>query len=199
MLSAEASEETMLLDSEGRQVSDVMTPFVVTVESGCPLSEAAAQMIEHQVHRVFVLSEGDIIGVLSTRDIMAAVEEVRVELPVLQFMSSPVVTIRASEPVSLAVERLEEAEVTGLIVVDESDWPVGVFGQEEALDAGHILRSTPVEKVMDPAVLTLPDHAAIHNVARQALAMGARRVAVMSKFELVGIMTGIDFARAVAL
>ena len=41
------------------------------------------------------------------------------------------------------------------------------------------------------------DHLPHAAVARQALAMGARRVAVMSKFELVGIMTGIDFARAV--
>lgn len=191
------SQSSTLLVSDGRRVAQVMTPFVVTVESGCTLADAAEQMLNHHVHRVFVMAASDIVGVLSTRDVMAAIEDARITLPVSLFMSSPVFTVRASEPISLALQRLEKAQVTGLIVVDESEWPVGIFGHEEALDAGSHPRSTPIEKVMDPAVLTLPDHSELHHVARQALAMGTRRVAVMSKFELVGIMTGIDFAKAI--
>ena len=81
-------------------------------------------------------------------------------------------------------------------MVDESEWPVGVFGQREALEAADATRSATVDSAMHAAVLTLPDRTAIHNVARQALAMNARRVALMNRHELVGIMTGVDFAKA---
>ena len=189
--------DAILLQSAGK-VSSVMTPKIISVEIDASVADAAALMVSSHVHRVFVMARGDIAGVLSTSDIMAAVEAVRVRAPVSQFMSTPVFTVRATESVSLATERLEKAHVTGLIVVDESGWPVGVFGQQEALEAGDVSRSSPVETAMNAAVLTIPDRSAVHNAARQALAMNARRVAVMNRHELVGIMTGVDFAKAMA-
>lgn len=189
--------DAKLLQSAGL-VSSAMTADVISVEIDATVADAAALMVASRVHRVFVMARSDIVGVMSTSDIMAAVEAVRVRAPVSQFMSTPVFTVRATESVSLATERLEAAHVSGLIVVDESGWPVGVFGQQEALEAGEVPRSSPVEAAMNAAVLTLPDRSAVYNVARQALAMNARRVAVMNRHELVGIMTGVDFAKAVS-
>lgn len=188
--------DASLLESAGK-VSNVMTPKVLSVDISASVAEAAALMVDERVHRVFVKARGDIAGVLSTWDIMAAVEAVRVTKPASEFMSTPVFTVRASESISLATERLGKARVTGLLVVDDSDWPVGVFGQREALEAGDTARSATVESAMHAAVLTLPDRSALHNVARQAIAMNARRVALMNRHELVGIMTGVDFAKAI--
>lgn len=188
--------EAALLESTGK-VETVMTPNVISVDIGTSMASAAAIMVEKRVHRVYVTARGDVEGVLSTWDIMSAVEAVRISKPASEFMSTPVFTVRASETIALATERLEKAHVTGLVVVDESEWPVGVFGQREALLAGDAPRSASVESAMNAAVVTLPDRTALHNVARQALAMNARRVAVMNRHELVGIMTGVDFAKAV--
>ena len=185
-----------LLEAAG-SVDKVMTPKVISVDVETSMRDAAAQLLQARVHRVFVTSGGDLVGVLSTWDIMAAVEEVRVAKPASEFMSSPVFTVRASETIALASERLEKAHVTGLVVVDESLWPVGVFSQREALEAGDASRSATVESAMNAAVLTLPDRTELHNVARQARVMNARRVAVMNRHEIVGIMTGIDFAKAI--
>lgn len=188
--------DAALLESTGT-VGQVMTPKVIAVDIECSMADAAAKMVEERVHRVYVTARGDVAGVLSTWDIMAAVEAVRVAKPASEFMSTPVFTVRASESISLATERLGKAHVTGLLVVDESEWPVGVFSQREALEAGDAPRSATVESAMNAAVLTLPDRTALHNVARQARAMNARRVAVMNRHELVGIMTGVDFAKAI--
>jgi predicted transcriptional regulator len=189
--------DASLLESTGK-VSSVMTPDVIAVDIDTTMAEAAALMVDKHVHRVFVTVRGDVTGVVSTWDIMAAVEAVRVAKPVSEFMSTPVFTVRASETVALATERLGKARVTGLVVVDESEWPVGIFGQREALESGDAPRSATVESAMNAAVLTLPDRSALHNVARQARAMNARRVAVMNRHELVGIMTGVDFAKAIS-
>jgi predicted transcriptional regulator len=187
--------DAALLESSGK-VSQVMTPDVIAVDIESSMVEAAAIMVKKRVHRVFVTARGDVTGVVSTWDIMAAIEEVRLAKPASEFMSTPVFTVRASETIALATERLGKAHVHGLLVVDESEWPVGVFSQREALEAGDAPRSATVESAMNAAVLTLPDRTAIHNVARQARAMNARRVAVMNRHELVGIMTGVDFAKA---
>ncbi len=189
--------DAALLESTGT-VQNVMTPNVISVDISSSMSDAAARMVEAHVHRVFVTARGDVAGVLSTWDIMAAVEAVRVAKPASEFMSTPVFTVRASETIALASERLGKAHVTGLLVVDESEWPVGVFSQREALEAGDAPRSAKVETAMNAAVLTLPDRTELHNVARQARAMNARRVAVMNRHELVGIMTGVDFAKAIS-
>jgi predicted transcriptional regulator len=189
--------DAALLESAGK-VSSVMTPDLIAVDIGTTMAQAAARMVSEHVHRVFVTVRGDLAGVISTWDIMAAVEAVRVAKPVSEFMSTPVFTVRASETIALATERLGKAHVTGLLVVDDSEWPVGVFGQREALESGDAPRSASVESAMNAAVLTLPDRTQIHNVARQARAMNARRVAVMNRHELVGIMTGVDFAKAIS-
>jgi CBS domain-containing protein len=188
--------DAALLESTGT-VATVMTPNVIAMDIESSMADAAARMVAARVHRVFITARGDVAGVLSTWDIMAAVEAVRVAKPASEFMSTPVFTVRASETIALATERLAKAHVTGLLVVDESEWPVGVFSQREALEAGDAPRSASVESAMNAAVLTLPDRTALHNVARQARAMNARRVAVMNRHELVGIMTGVDFAKAI--
>ncbi len=188
--------DAALLEAAGN-VANVMTPKVITVDLQSTMAQAAARMVKEHVHRVFVTARGDVAGVLSTWDIMAAVEAVRVAKHASEFMSTPVFTVRASETIALATERLGKAHITGLVVVDESEWPVGIFGQREAIEAGDAPRSAKVETAMNAAVLTLPDRTALHNVARQARTMNARRVAVMNRHELVGIMTGIDFAKAV--
>jgi predicted transcriptional regulator len=194
---AASRPDSSLLEPVGL-VSSIMSAGVISVDIESSMASAAALMVSKRVHRVFVTAQGDLAGVLSTSDVMAAVEAVRPRVPVSQIMSAPVFTIRASETIGMATERLQNARVTGLIVVDESEWPVGVFGQREALEAREESRSTPVESAMNPAVLTLPDQTAVYNVARQALAMNARRVAVMNRHELVGVLTGVDFAKAIS-
>lgn len=184
-----------LLESKGI-VRDIMTEGVISVDVGASMGKAAATMVENKVHRVYVTARGDIAGVVSTWDIMAAVEAARVETPVSEYASKEIFSVRASESIALASERLGKAHISGLLVVDDSEWPVGIFGQKEAIVAGDASRSDTVESAMNAAVLTLPDHCAMHNVARQARAMSARRVAITHGQKLVGILTGVDFAKA---
>ncbi|TVP58049.1 MAG: CBS domain-containing protein [Gemmatimonadales bacterium] len=177
-------------------VSDEMTPDVYTVSPDAFLEHAANEMVKRRIHRVVVSEDGRPLGVLSTRDVMRAIEEKQMNDPVSEFMSSPVFTIRAEEPLAMAVERLEKARVSGLVVVEE-DWPVGIFTQTEALEARDVRRSTPVGDVMNTRLLTLSSRTRIFRAAAQAASTGVRRVVVQDGTRLVGILSGLDFARAV--
>lgn len=177
-------------------VSDEMTRDVLTISPDDPLEQAARQMVKNRIHRVIATEDGVVRGVLSTRDLMRAIQEKETNTPVRDHMSSPVFTIRAEEPLAMAVDRLERARVSGLVVV-EDEWPVGVFTQAEALEARDVRRSTPVGDLMSPRILTLLPDTKLHRAAAQAAATGVRRVVVQDTGKLAGILSGLDFARAV--
>jgi CBS domain-containing protein len=178
------------------RVSDQMSFPVRTVDLETPLDEAAAHMVKERIHRVVVTAGDELRGILTTRDLMRALDEKRMNHPVEAFMSSPVFTIRAEETLGLAVERLEKARVSGLVVVEDG-WPVGVFTQREALEARDVRRNTAVEDVMNPRILSLAPSTKLHRAAAQALAMDVRRIVAQDGAEMVGILSGLDFARAV--
>ena len=51
---------------------DIMTDHVFTVGPHATLSEIAAEMVEHNVHRILVTEDGRKIGFISTMDILRA-------------------------------------------------------------------------------------------------------------------------------
>jgi len=186
-----------LLTFPPRRVSDVMTSEVVVVDPRDSLAVAAAKMTTQSIHRVFVTDGDDLVGVLSTHDLMRAVRDKGVKILVSEHMSSPLFTIRANESISLATDRLDKARVSGVVVV-EDDWPVGVFTQVDALAARTLPRETRVEEAMDTAILCMPVTSRLHRAAAQATRMRARRIIVTDSRSMTGILSGIDFARYVA-
>ena len=180
-----------------KPVSEIMHSDVETLDVDAPVSEAAKRMVKKSFHRVF-LTEGDSLkGVLSTRDVMIAIRDKRVKIPISEFMSSPLFTVRGGEPISLATERLAKARISGLVVVD-GDWPVGLFTQVDALAAQKMPRDTRTEDAMNTAFVCMPFETPIHRAAAQAATLRVRRIVAVRRREMVGIMTGLDFARCAA-
>ena len=58
---------------EQMMVRDIMTPRPLTVSSDADVREAAQQMLYAEVHRLFVTSGDQLVGVISTTDIVRAV------------------------------------------------------------------------------------------------------------------------------
>lgn len=196
-MQAGATGKAALLTLPSRKVREVMRAEVIAVSSEDAVSEAAKRMVKDRIHRVFVIDGEKLVGLLSTKDVMTAIKDKRDTHLLSEYMSAPVFSVRATEPVSLATDRLAKAHVTGLVVVDEDEWPVGVFTQLEALTSKDAPAETPVEDVMNPAMLCLRVDTPLHRAAAQASALRVRRVLCVEDRRIRGILTGIDFARAV--
>jgi len=65
----EAREELF----EGTLVQDLMTPRPLTIAPDATVKEAAQEMLYADVHRLFVVEQERVVGVLSTTDIVRAV------------------------------------------------------------------------------------------------------------------------------
>lgn len=185
-----------LIDLPEETAREVMATDPITIGADEPVSEAARLMVKHHVHRLFVSSGDDVLGVISTRDLMQVIEEQKLATAVRLVGTSGVVGLQSDQPVSLALDRMQAAHVHGVVVM-ETGWPVGVFAQPEALLAREADPTTPVGDLMNPAVLTLPEEMPIHRAAHQAMAMRARRVVLTNGAEPSAILSGLDFARAV--
>lgn len=194
-IQAGSSAKAALLTLPDRPVAKHMTRGVETVAPDDPISLAASKMVKGRLHRIFVVEDGRLAGVLSTKDVMLAIRDKRTGSPISRWMSSPVFTVRANEPVSLATDRLEQAHVSGLVVVDEG-WAVGVFTQREALESRDVPRDTRIEEVMSSAMLALNVDTPLHRAAAQAAELRVRRIIAVKDRSIDGILTGLDLARA---
>lgn len=193
-----AGHDGELAPLPARPVGELCARAPITVGADAIVSEAAARMVEARVHRVFVEREHRIVGVLSTRDVLDAIVSARVATPLETVMSHPLFTIPADATVAHATDRLAQAHVTGLTVLDEDGWPIGFIGQSEVLLARDKPGTTSVEEAMNPALVCLHSRAELHRAAKLARAASARRVLVIEDRKAAGVLTPLDFARAVS-
>lgn len=177
-----------------RRAKDVMTrePRVVTPTT--PLHTAARIMSEHAIHRLFVVDNKALVGVICAVDITAAVRDARIAVPLSVAMTSPILSIDVKAPLSAAIDLLARVPVTGLIVTEECR-PIGVFTQLDALASRDLPRGTPVETTFDAAVICLPSDTPLHRAAAHAAQLDVRRVVACAQREAVGVVSGLDFAR----
>jgi CBS domain-containing protein len=68
----QAQAETAEEDWAERTISDVMSPVPVTISPEATAQEAAQVMLYRDVHRVFVIDDGRLVGVISQTDLVRA-------------------------------------------------------------------------------------------------------------------------------
>lgn len=180
-----------------RVVAEIMTLGAHVIDPDTSLAAAAASMIAHQIHRLMVVEDERLVGVISTLDLAAAVRDAGVEAPISSRMSTPVITVDAALPISAANEILASQHISA-VVVQEHDWPIGVFSQIDALACRNLARDTPVGTMADPAMICLPCTTRMFRAAAHAAQLDVRRVIACEDRVAVGVLGGLDFARVVA-
>lgn len=180
-----------------KTISAAMTSPVVSLDVAKPLADAAQLMLDQHVHRVFVAEGHRIDGVVSARDVCSVVAEVGVDTPVENSMSSPVVSIESSVEARDATTTLQQ-EAVSLLAVKNAEWPVGIYGQLEALSCRG-QNETPVAQVMSSAFICVAPSLPLHYAAGRLAATHSRCALVVDQADqsqLVGILTPLDVTRA---
>ena len=161
------------------------------------LLDGARLLVERRIHRVFVVG-GDELAVFSTRDAMEATRVARLGAPIASVMSTRVLAIDRTAQLAQGISLLEDEAVTGVVVTDDG-LPIGVFGQAQAIAARDLPADTPIEDHLDHSLLLLPARTPLFRAAAFSQSTSARRiVAVGANHQMVGVVTGLDFCRALA-
>lgn len=187
-----------VLDLPAEPIGQHMHPGITMVRTDVAVTAAARLLVERGIHRVYVQDEGELVGVVSVRDLLVAVRQMRLETPVGAVMSTPVHTVQLDDTVAEATARLDHTGVSGLAVLDEEGHPAGIFTRKEALEARDIPASSRVEEVMSYSMLHHSARTPIYHAAAHAYETGTRRVLVMESGRLAGMLSGLDFARVLS-
>lgn len=103
-------------------VTTAMNEQVPVIQSDCSITEAASHLRDPDIPALIVRdSPGEPAGIVTESDIVALVAEEGFSRTVAVCMSTPVVTTLPTTPVGLAADRMRDAGVSLLPVVDEDD------------------------------------------------------------------------------
>ncbi len=132
---------TRALTSYGafREVSEIMTPAVVTVHIDDTLDVALAQMAQHRISCTVVLCGEHTVGILTERDILSKITSRQVDprrIRVEDVMSSPLTHIDSHQSIHSAARMMDQYRFHRLVIVDEGELQ-GVVTQSDIFRAAH--------------------------------------------------------------
>ncbi|MBW2533413.1 MAG: CBS domain-containing protein, partial [Deltaproteobacteria bacterium] len=113
-------------------VRHLMTTPVHTVSADARLEEVRVELEAHGVSGAPVLRDGQLVGILSRRDIRAAERDGRLHLKVASCMSHEVETTHPDRPLARALEQMVDADVGRLPVIEEGQL-VGIVTRTDVL------------------------------------------------------------------
>ena len=119
---------------------DVMTPDPACCSADTPLDQVAKMMADNDCGEIPIVdSSAHPIGVITDRDIVCRVVaegENPVGRTAKQYMSQPVVTVRADAPLEEVVSTMERHQIRRVPVVDERGCCAGIIAQADVAVKG---------------------------------------------------------------
>src|SRR5688572_28811015 len=88
------------------RVAECMQTVVPVAPPERTLRQCAQRMLERGLHRVYVLADAELIGVLGTREVMRAVQRAELATPLTALAAQPAERIAAEAPLSAACAQL---------------------------------------------------------------------------------------------
>jgi len=121
---------------------------------------------------------------------------IREPMLVKDVMSSPVITVHENEPVDKVAQLMDKYKLGCIIVTSEDGKPLGIITERDLVVrvlAKNLLPSKLKAKdVMSSPLITIGPDAKINEAARMMSRLNIRRLGVIYRGELVGIVSSKD-------
>ncbi len=188
------------LDLESTPVEQVMSWPLIKVCPDSEIREAARNMIRMK-GRLAVFECGKLVGVITASDLIREMPDApETSLTVDEFMTSDIVTVDTAETVA-SVACIMGSKRIGSVIVTRNGKPSGIFTERDLLSKflmlGKML-NTPVGKVVSSPLKTACLGISIHEAAKIMAAQHVRRLPLMKKKKIAGIITARDLVEAYA-
>lgn len=174
-------------------VAECMQTTVPVAPPERTLRECAQRMLERGLHRVYVLADDELLGVVSTRELMRAVQRARLASPIAELAAQPAELIAAHEPLALGRARLAASPEQALLVL-AGQVPVGVFARAELRACLEVDPAQPLAPYADDSLLVLEAEEGAARAAERALAARVRYIVTRDGSGCHRIVSGLSFA-----
>jgi len=188
------------MDMKKTVVGDVMSYPLIRICTTFEIREAARTMINKK-GRLVVYVCGKLAGIITASDLIRSLPEApETSMVVDDFMTREIVSIDEDETVHAAARMMGQQRV-GSVIVTTNEKPLGIFTERDLLST-FIARSQPLDIPMGEAcsglMTTAPAGISIHEAATIMAAKHIRRLPIMKKKQMAGIITARDLVEAYA-
>ncbi|MEM2906106.1 MAG: CBS domain-containing protein [Candidatus Bathyarchaeia archaeon] len=118
------------------------------------------------------------------------------EILVKHVMTSPVVTVTGKEAVTKVAEIMDAHRIGSVVVIDEKERPQGIITERDIVTRVIAKKLNPktvkAEQAMSKPLVTVDPEATVREAARLMNKRNVKRLAVMYKGRLVGILSSKD-------
>jgi CBS domain-containing protein len=188
------------MDLEKTLVEQVMSYPLIKICPTLEIREAARTMI-HQKGRLVVFECGKLAGIITASDLIREMPDApETSLVVDDFMTKEIVSVNEDETV-LAVAGIMGKKRIGSVIVTRDGKPSGIFTERDLLSTFIVHcrpLDTPVGAAVSSPLKTAPAGISIHEAAKIMAAQHVRRLPIMKKKQIAGIITARDLVEAYA-
>ena len=188
------------MDLRKTLVGDIMSYPLIRICPTFEIREAARTMINRK-GRLGVFVCGRLAGIITASDLIRGMPEApETSMVVDEFMTREIVTINEDDTV-LAAARIMGQRRVGSVIVTSGERPLGIFTERDLLST-FIARSRsldiPIGEACSGLMTSAPAGISIHEAARIMAAKHIRRLPLMKKKQIAGIITARDLVEAYA-
>lgn len=128
----------LLQNPEEEQLALLMTRGAITITPGADLQTAARLLLEHGIRRLPVVNDGKLVGLVTVADIVGAIADMNIDIPIKDYVEKQVVTIYSETPLPVAARIMELAGVKAVPILDASLELVGIISDRDVIAASVI-------------------------------------------------------------
>lgn len=187
-------------DLKKEKVKNIMSYPLVSIGVTAKIKEAAKTMINKK-SRLAVFDAGKLVGIVTASDLIRSLPEIpETEAIVNHFMTKEVITMDEETPIYTIAQIMGNQRI-GSVIITKKEKPKGIFTERDLLTAllsdDNALTSQVGEKASSP-LITQPQGISIHKAAITMSLKHIRRLPIMKKEEIIGIITARDLVEAYA-
>jgi CBS domain-containing protein len=188
------------LDLEKTLVEQVMSYPLIKICPPFQIREAARTMINKK-GRLVVFVCGKLAGIITASDLIRKMPEApETSLVVDDFMTKEIVSVNEDETV-LTVAGIMGKKRVGSVIVTRDKKPSGIFTERDLLSTFLVREKSldiPVGEASTSPLKTAPTGISIHEAAKIMATQHVRRLPIMKKKQIAGIITARDLVEAYA-
>ena len=186
------------------KVEKVMSSPLVKICVESTLKDAARSMIEKRIRRLGVCDSGNLVGIITTSDMIGSLPEVpetmKTWFEVDHFMSKHVVTADEKTLLEDVAKIMAESHVGSVVVTSQGE-PIGIFTERDLLTKFLAKDKSLIEEVgtvCSSPLITAPVGTSAHDAAAIMAEKHIKRLPITKGGKLVGVLSARDLVEAYA-
>ena len=109
------------------QLSLIMKKGCITISPDADILEAARIFTENRIHRLPVVEDGKLVGIITPTDLLKEIKDMRTDITAESVINTTCVTAFVDEPLAYTITAMRISDVTAVPVLDARGKLVGIL------------------------------------------------------------------------